>query len=234
MVNWPKIHLLERRLAWWRGKAGYRRRELAKWKITGDRAHYWLEVHTRKREAAAAAKNQQQIVAIRKEIGKWSTLLNEAEREIHALILAIDALKPKAQMWLAGGWVRPGTPFRMQRQDQGQDFEIPIFHSVVAPGDGFCVEYSSDRPFPNGFGDPYAIVQIESGARFGGETWYIGHANEPIIRPGQHFVTGQPLARLNHSLDAGWGWVEIGKWDGGPHGMGEGELEHWRFAPLWR
>jgi hypothetical protein len=233
MTNWPKIHLLEGRLAWWRGKAGYRRRELAKWKITGDRAHYWQDKHVREGKKAAAAVNQQQIEACRREIGKWSHLLNEAEHEMHALQTAIDALKPKAQMWLAGGWVRPGEPFRMRRQDQGQDMEIPIFHSVVAPGDGVCLEYAADRPFPNGFGDPYAIVRIENG-RFGGNDWYLGHANEPIIRPGQRFTTGQPLARLNHSLEAGWGWIEIGHWAGGPGGMGEGERWHNLFAPLWR
>lgn len=233
LVDWPKIRLLEARLGWHRGKAAYRRRALLKWKLTGDRAHYWHDKHVREGRKRDAEANAQQILACRKEIAKWGSLLNEEEREIHALERAIEALKPKAQLWQAGGWVRPGEPFRMRRQDQGQDMEIPLFHSVVAPGDGYCVEYAADGPFPNGFGDPYVVVHIDNG-RFGGSDWYLGHANEPIIRPGERFVTGQPLARLNHSLEEGWGWIEVGHWAGGPGGMGEGERWHSLFAPVWR
>lgn len=224
-TDWTKIHLLEARLRWHKGKRDYRKRQLESWIIAGKRAHYW--------------KNEKAILRAREEINKWKALLDPEELEVHRLEAAIRALKPKGQWWPMGGWVRPGEPNRMQRCDQGQDFEIPLYHSVVAPGPGECTGYASDSPFPNGFGTPYALVRIDGG-RFHDEpvrkgvepTWYLGHANEPIIRPGQRFVTGQPLARLNHSLNEGWGWIELGHLPYG--GMGEGFNWRYLFTPLWR
>lgn len=233
-INWGKIHLLEGRLLWWRGKISYRRRELGKWRITGDRAHYWQDKHIKEGNTKAAAVNQKQIEECRKEIGKWADLVNEAEHEIHALERVIRELKPKIQAWPMGGLVRPGEAYRWQRSDQGQDFEIPLYHSIVAPGHGYCVEYAHDQPFPNGFGDPYVILKFSDGPFSIWPAAYAGHANEPIIRPGEHFVPGQPLARLNHSLNAGWGWIEFGRWDGGPGPMGEGEKWRNLFKTIYR
>lgn len=234
MVDWPKIRLLESRLAWHRGKVVYRRRELAKWKATGDRAHYWHDKNVKEGHKRAAETNQREIEACRKEIAKWQALLNPEELEVHRLEAAIAALKPKQREWPMGGLVRPGEAYRWQRSDQGQDFEIPVFHSIVAPGHGVCVEYAADQPFPNGFGDPYAIVRFHDGPFSVWPAAYLGHANEPIIRPGQSCVPGQPLARLNHSLNAGWGWIEFGRWEGGPGGMGEGEKWRHLFKSIWR
>jgi hypothetical protein len=215
MTNWGKIHLLESRLHWHRDKAGYRHDELVKWQNSGRMAHH--------------RNDQRGILQARKEIIKWKGLLDPEVREVYALERAINALRPKTQVYHAGGWVAPGEPFRMQRQDMGQDFEIPLYHHVIAPGRGKCIGYASDGPFPNGFGSPYALVEIWDG-RFGGQHWYLGHANEPIIRPGETFGLHQPLARLNHGLNAGWGWIELGHLPYG--GMNEGERWHHLFTDV--
>lgn len=133
----------------------------------------------------------------------------------------------------AGGWVWHDTPFRMQRTDQGQDFEIPHGGSIVAPGWGQCLMYAHDGPFPNGFGDPYMVVKIHSG-RFAGNDWYLGHMNYVQIRPGEWFHEGRKLGRLYNSLNPGWGWVEIGHWNGGPGPNGTGAKYHNLFNDLWR
>lgn len=227
MTDWPKIRLLERRLAWHRGKAHYRRRALEGWIISGKRAHHW--------------KDHAAILRARAEIRKWQGLLGPEELEIHRLEVALDALRPKHQYqeWQMGGWVRPGEPCWKQRDDQGNDFEIPLYHSVVAPARGRCTEWASDRPFPDGFGTPYAIVEIFEGpfhdapvAQGVAPEWYLGHANEPIIRPGESFSAEQPLARLNHSLNEGRGWIELGHWT--PGSLDEGARWHNLFGPVWR
>ena len=232
MTNWVKIHALEAEERLWKAKESSRRRELIHWKITGKRAHEWLTVHERNHEHANAEKNKKEIEQVRPHIKKWTVLLTEAEHHTHGLRNEIAKLKPKQQLWGAGGWVAPGMPWRMQRCDQGQDLEIPLYHAVVAPGDGSCIGYASDGPFPSGFGSPYALVHITTG-RFAGNNWYLGHANEPIIKPGQSFKAGQPLARLNHSLNSGWGWIEIGHLPYG--GMSEGFRWHSLFTSgVWR
>lgn len=231
MTDWRMIHLLEGRLWYHRNKDHYRREKLIFYQRQGQTEHYWLDLHKRKGEKAAAEKVWGEILKTRKEIIKWKDLLTPEEVEVHRLEARLRELRPKGQWWPMGGWVRPGEPNRMQRQDQGQDFEIPIYHSVVAPGHGVCTGYASDGPFPAGFGTPYATVKIYDGL-FGGESWYLGHANEPIIRPGQSFVPGQPLSRLNHSLNQGWGWIELGHL---PYGsMNEGERWHHLFRPVWK
>lgn len=134
----------------------------------------------------------------------------------------------------AGGWVRAGSPFRMERIDQGQDFEIPLGEYVRAPGSGEVVNHLSDGPFPNGFGSPYAIVRVDTG-RFavGDRLWYIGHANADVLPVGTRFKFGDKLARTDNSLEQGWGWVELGKATGGfPGPMGTGSEYHNLFRPL--
>lgn len=215
MTNWPKIHLLEGRLKWHRGKAHYAQDRLSHWKEVGNAAHRHNSIKG--------------ITEARAEIRKWKGILEPELREIHKLESALNSLRPKGVMYHLGGWVAPGEPWRMQRQDQGQDFEILRYHHVVAPGHGHCIGWGSDRPFPNGFGNPYALVKITSG-RFAGNDWYIGHANEPIIRPGQSFTLGQPLARANNSLNSGWGWIELGHLPYG--GMSEGSNWHHLFTDV--
>lgn len=132
----------------------------------------------------------------------------------------------------AGGWGGTG-PFQMQREDQGQDFEIPVGHFITAPGDAEVVAHASDGPFPGGFGSPYAIVRVTSG-RFavGNGEWYVGHCNEDVAPVGTKLKLGDPIARANNSLNAGWGWCELGKWDDGPHPDGEGAQWAHLFTPL--
>jgi murein DD-endopeptidase MepM/ murein hydrolase activator NlpD len=115
----------------------------------------------------------------------------------------------------AGGWA-PTSFWVRQRVDQGQDFEIKLGHRVRAPGDGEVTQWAHDGPFPNGFGDPYAIVRIDTGP-FAGRLYYIGHANEAVPRVGLKFKEGDLLSRANNSLNAGLGWIELGLWPpGGP------------------
>jgi murein DD-endopeptidase MepM/ murein hydrolase activator NlpD len=133
-----------------------------------------------------------------------------------------------------GGWVYHDVPYRWQRVDQGQDFEIPLGRHIIAPGWGHCVSHLSDRPFPYGFGSPYAVVYIGSG-RFGGRLWYLGHDNYVQIRAGESFHAGRILARPDHSLNSGWGWSEIGHAANGyPGPMSEGARYKSLFAPVWR
>jgi hypothetical protein len=132
----------------------------------------------------------------------------------------------------AGGWGGTGD-YWVQRIDQGQDFEIPLGHFITAPGDATVVAHSSDAPFPGGFGSPYAIVEVHSG-RFavGNGQWYVGHCNQDVAPVGTRLKLGDPIARANNSLNAGRGWCELGKWDGGPHPMGEGAQWAYLFTPL--
>jgi hypothetical protein len=135
-----------------------------------------------------------------------------------------------------GGWVYQKVPTRMQRVDQGQDFEVPLGHHIIAPGWGKCVHHLSDGPWPNGFGSPYAVVWIGGGAPgFEGSYWYIGHCNAEVIPEGKTFHTGDILARPNHSLNTGWGWTELGHAPNGyPGPFGEGAKYHHLFIPVWK
>jgi hypothetical protein len=139
------------------------------------------------------------------------------------------------QTYPMGGWVYHGVTARMQREDQGQDFEVPLGHHLIAPGWGKCVHHLGDLNFPSGFGNPYAVVYIGSG-RFGGALWYLGHDNgSPLIPVGWTFHTGRILATPNHWLNAGWGWSEVGHAPGGyPGPFGEGARHHAKFAPVRR
>jgi hypothetical protein len=239
MIDWPKIRLLEGRLRWHRAKVAYRRRELAKWKITGDRAHYWQAKHVKEHNKQAAAADQREIEVCRLEIIKWKGLLDPEELEVHRLEVAINALKPKTQEWPLGGLVAPGVHWTDQRFDQGKDFTIPIGTAVRAPGDGKCIQWAADREWPSGFGNPYIVVRLYNGPwhnqalRLGVEPeFYGGHANDPIIRPGQGFTVGQPLARTTHEFTSGNGWCEWGHWP--PGSMSEGQRFAAACAPVWR
>lgn len=133
-----------------------------------------------------------------------------------------------------GGWVYWQSPAWMQRIDQGQDFEIPLGRHIIAPNWGKCIHHLADREFPNGFGNPYAVVYIGAGA-FGRRLWYIGHVNSDVIPAGRTFHTGAILGRPNHSLNAGRGWTELGHAEHGyPMAMGEGQKWHHLFVPVWK
>jgi hypothetical protein len=235
MTDWPKIRLLQARLRWHRSLLGPDRRKLLMYKATGDREHYWLNKHLKEGNHKAAAINEAEIRKTRPFVAKWTGICNAHELEIHRLEVAIRALLPKTQLWPLGGLVAPGERYREQRWDQGKDFEIPLGASVRAPGNGHCVEWASDRPWPDGFGTPYAIVRFSSGpfhdipvSRGAEPEWYVGHCNDPIVRPGEFFSVGHPLARTDHSENAGWGWCEFGHWS--PGSMSEGE----RWADCYR
>jgi hypothetical protein len=136
--------------------------------------------------------------------------------------------------WPMGGWVYHDVAARMQREDQGQDLEVPLGRHIVAPGWGHCIRHLSDGDWPHGFGSPYAVVYIGSG-RFARKLMYLGHCNAEVVPVGHHFHTGAVLARPNHSLNAGWGWAEIGWAPGGfPGRWGNGALLHHLFTPVWR
>lgn len=233
-IDWAKIHLLEARLAYHLGKYHYYQQRWEVHKHAGDWWHTRHDQHVKEHNKHAAEVSWGKILEERAAIAKWAKLMEPELAEVVKYRTALAKLKPKTQEWPMGGLVRPGTPYRWQRSDQGQDFEIPIYHSVVAPGHGVCLEYAADRPFPNGFGNPYAIVKFHDGPFSVWPAAYLGHANEPIIRPGQSCVPGQPLARLNHSLNSGWGWIEFGRWDGGPGGMNEGEKWRYLFKSVYR
>lgn len=96
-TNWIKIHLLEVRLRWWNKKLRGRIVGRAKDKATGNRAHYWLNIHLKEgaKGKAAAAVDQKEIEAIRPHIAAWEHSVAEAEGEIRRLKVAIAALKPK-------------------------------------------------------------------------------------------------------------------------------------------
>jgi hypothetical protein len=230
-IDWAQIKLLEARLRWHRGKASYDRKKLAEWKITGDRAHYWLAIHEHNKNLKAIATDKAEILTCRGEINKWKSILDPEEAEIHKLEVAINQLRPKTQQWPLGGLVAPGVLWSSQRFDQGKDFEIAIFTSVRAPGNGECLEWASDRAWPYGFGDPYAVIRLDDGPwhaeaiRLGASPeFYVGHCNEPLVKPGQRFSVGQPLSRTDHGFSSGLGWCEFGHWPPGP--MTEGS----RFA----
>jgi hypothetical protein len=238
-IDWPKIRLLEGRLRWHRAKVAYRRRELAKWKITGDRAHHWQEKHLKEGDKHAASIDQKEIDVCRLEIIKWKGLLDPEELEVHRLEVAINALRPKTQAWHLGGLIAPGVDWGSERFDEGKDFTIPIFTAVRAPGNGTCIEWASDRPWPDGFGSPYAVVRLDDGpwhdvaVRLGvAPEFYCGHADEPLVRAGHRFTVGQPLSRVDHGFLPGRGWCEWGHWPPGP--MSEGERFAAATITVWR
>ncbi len=234
-IDWPKIRLLEGRLRLHRGKASYDRRELLKWKATGDRAHYWLAKNLKAGNRKAAASNEAEIRKVRPYVAKWTGILNAEELEIHRLEVELRRLRPKTQQWPLGGLVYPGEPYWIQRWDEGKDFEIPLGNAIRAPGNGHCTEWAHDREWPIGFGSPYAVLRFTSGpfhdipiSRGESPEWYAGHCDAPIIQPGQSFELGQPLARTDHGKTPGRGWCEFGHWPPGP--MTEGE----RWAECYR
>lgn len=137
-----------------------------------------------------------------------------------------------------GGWASHGVETRLQRDDQGKDVEVRYGHHITAPGYGYCVTWLHDGPWPNGFGSPYAVVRILGNSWFAGGpnngTYYLGHANGPgLIQPGQSFHTGQAIAFPNHSLNAGWGWCEIGRvFNGQIASFGDGANIASKFVPV--
>jgi hypothetical protein len=166
-----------------------------------------------------------------------SGVKGEASKEVSVENPKVEVTRTGAwrvRQFPLGGWVYHDVPYRWQREDQGQDFEIPMGHHIIAPGWGHCVSHLSDRPWPNGFGSPYMVVYIGSG-KFAGHLWYIGHNNYVQIRVGESFNTGRILSMPDHEMNAGWGWTELGIAPNGyPGPWGGGAANHWRFAPIWR
>lgn len=119
--------------------------------------------------------------------------------------------------------------YRVQRVDQGQDFEIPIDNWITSPGNGEIVDHASDAAFPSGFGSPYAVVRIDDGP-FGGATYYVGHCNKDVRAVGTKLAPGDHIARANNSLNSGWGWCELGLWP--PGAMGNGFAIDQLFHPV--
>jgi len=148
-------------------------------------------------------------------------------------LLATSGWKYRA--YPKGGLVFHDKSSWMQRVDQGQDFEIPWGAHIIAPGWGHCVGWLHDRPFPSGFGSPYAVLYF-GGGRFAGRLWYAGHMNYVQIKPGESFHAGRALGRLYNSLTPGRGWIEFGHAANGyPMSMGEGAKWHYLFtSPEWR
>lgn len=153
----------------------------------------------------------------------------------HKSLLARIAAWRKAHapvIYQMGGWGGKGAA-RLQRVDQGNDFEVTLNAWITSPGHGEIVSHASDGPFPSGFGSPYAIVRIDDGPfAIGNGEWYVGHCNRDVRPVGTKLKPGDPIARANNSLNAGWGWCELGKWDGGPHPDGNGAQYRHLFHPV--
>ena len=131
--------------------------------------------------------------------------------------------------WLPHAAERPGPGLRDSASTTGSRRRARARSSAT----------SADGPFPNGFGNPYAIVKITTGrfSRIGDGVWYVGHCNADVRPVGTVLKPGDHIARANHSLSSGWGWAEIGKWDGGPHRGDYGAQFRSKFARnawLWR
>lgn len=82
MTNWPKIHLLEARLRWWRAKYDFRHKKLLDYgrKVANNKAHF--PSHKQALRDAEAG------------VRKWGPLEGEAAKEVHALAAAIHKLRP--------------------------------------------------------------------------------------------------------------------------------------------
>ena len=119
----------------------------------------------------------------------------------------------------AGGFA-PTSYWVQQRIDEGVDIEIKLGDHLRAPGDGQVLEWAHDRAFPNGFGDPYAVVDFTTGPFASVGPIYLGHINSDVPPVGTHFKEGDRLGRATNSLNAGRGWAEIGLWP--PGGMSNG------------
>lgn len=121
----------------------------------------------------------------------------------------------------AGGWLPPGARFTVERIDQGQDFITDDNGPVIAPGDGRVISILSDRPFPDGFGPAYPVVEISTG-RWAGRTYYVGHTTA-AVRAGETFRQGTVLSHADQGHVSGGGWVELGlssALGAGIHGQG--------------
>ena len=211
------------------------------------RQHHWqvvLDQANKDLNNPKLSKAQRGLAKARAE--RAQTLRDKAHRKIVAFQIGVKNLEareaelkkeiaakqPPTVTYQMGGWGGTGAA-RMQRTDQGQDFEIPVGNWITSPGHGEIIGHSVDRPFPNGFGNPYAIVKITSGPfAIGNGEWYVGHANADVRPVGTKLNPGDHIARANNSLNSGWGWCELGKWDGGPHPMGEGQQYHHLFVPV--
>lgn len=112
----------------------------------------------------------------------------------------------------AGGFA-PTSFWVRQRVDQGDDIEIKLGKHLRAPGDGEVIQWAHDGPFPDGFGDPYAVVNFTTGPFSGlGFPIYLGHVNEEVPPPGRKIKEGDRIGKVTNSQNPGLGWAEIGPW----------------------
>lgn len=148
---------------------------------------------------------------------QWGNILRRRRRALR-LWLGIH------RTFGAGGFA-PTSFWVHQRIDQGDDIEIKLGDHLRAPGDGEVIEWAHDGPFPNGFGDPYAVVVFTTGPFAGVGPMYLGHVNADVPPVGRHFKEGDRLGKVTNSLHAGLGWAEIGLWPPGAMGNGA-KIEH--------
>lgn len=82
MTNWPKIHLLEARLAWWRRKYAYRHKKRVEYagKVENNKKHF--------------PNHKAALKAAEEGVRKWGPLEGEAAKQVHALADAIHKLRP--------------------------------------------------------------------------------------------------------------------------------------------
>src|SRR5438128_10175551 len=107
-----------------------------------------------------------------------------------------------------------------RRIDKGQDLQVPVGTPLLAVADG-VIHYDHDSA---GFGDPYPVLGLYE-AIDGNPAVYYGH-NHPEVPEGATVKQGQVIA---HALQVPGGnayndpgWLEIGWWNNGPTGNGQG------------
>lgn len=102
MTNWPKIHLLEARLSWWRGKLNYRQAKLSEYAADVARSRKFHHPDALKRAEEGTH--------------KWGPLVGEAAREVHALADAIHKLRPASPVPAGEGVCTPLTRWNPSRR----------------------------------------------------------------------------------------------------------------------
>lgn len=102
MTNWPKIHVLEARLRWWRGKLDYRQHKLSEYAAGVARSKKMHHPDALKRAEEGTR--------------KWGPLVGEAALEVHALADAIHKLRPASPVPAGEGVCTPRTSWNPSRR----------------------------------------------------------------------------------------------------------------------